>query len=331
MEYEAWFGPNAVTFQGTAAKPLLQSADMQTVGGGYDSTDPAVIRQHVAWMKYMGMDAAMIDLTNNVACIFNSEQFVKKYIPNCTSSLRFQNQTIRNNTGNLYPAWSSLGTRLKLIPLLGGADQNVLIPDIDGETAFEKEIDYFGALMIQYPQLQVLYEGKPLMAIFLGAGLDPDPSDHPLWFQIQQFLKSHPEVGLKYTFVMMSGYIDSQPGLWASQGTPAGPVEVSSEYNFWSWVDRINPSCTEPYCPYYPSYTVSASRVVNLILFPSLRQVRTAGVNPTRVRRRIAVLTMPCASELTGRTSHSALHVLRPALPTNFPDRSSVQRICASR
>src|SRR5271163_3488403 len=47
LEYEAWFGPNAVTFQGAAAKPLLQSADMQAVGGGYDSDDPAVIKQHV--------------------------------------------------------------------------------------------------------------------------------------------------------------------------------------------------------------------------------------------------------------------------------------------
>jgi hypothetical protein len=44
MEYEAWFGPNAVTFQGTAALPLLQSADMQRVGGGYDSADAAVIQ-----------------------------------------------------------------------------------------------------------------------------------------------------------------------------------------------------------------------------------------------------------------------------------------------
>ena len=34
MEYEAWFGPNAVTFQGAAAMPILQSADMIPVGGG---------------------------------------------------------------------------------------------------------------------------------------------------------------------------------------------------------------------------------------------------------------------------------------------------------
>src|ERR1039458_5187831 len=72
MEYEAWFGPNAVTFQGTAAMPLLQSADMQSLGGGYDSADPHVIRQHVAWMELMGIDAAISDLTNNVSCIFNT-------------------------------------------------------------------------------------------------------------------------------------------------------------------------------------------------------------------------------------------------------------------
>src|ERR1700689_3854911 len=124
MEYEAWFGPNAVTFQGSAAMPLLQSKDMQRVGGGYDSSDPAIIKQHVEWMEYIGIDAAISDLTNNVSCIFNTEWFVKKYAPNCSLSFRSYNQTIRDNTGNLFPAWSALGTRLKLIPLLGGIDNN---------------------------------------------------------------------------------------------------------------------------------------------------------------------------------------------------------------
>jgi hypothetical protein len=135
MEYEAWWGPNAVTFQGTAAKPHLHSSDMVRVGGGYDSADPPVIEQHVAWLEAMGIDAAIADLTNNVACIFNSEHFVKTYIPDCTPANRSGNQTIRDNTGNLYPAWSKLGTPLKLIPLLGGIDQNVLTKDIDGKTA----------------------------------------------------------------------------------------------------------------------------------------------------------------------------------------------------
>jgi hypothetical protein len=263
MEYEAWFGPNAVNFQGAAAMPLLQSADMQSVGGGYDSADPIVIRQHVAWMEYMGIDAAISDLTNNVSCIFDSEWFVQKYLPNCTPSFRSYNQTIRDNTGNLYPAWTTLGTPLKLIPLLGGIDENVLVKDLDGKTAFEKEVAYFGARMHQYPDRAVIYQGKPLMLIFLGAAQDPNRADNPLWFQIRKFLRTHPEISRQYTFKMMAGYLDSQPSLWLNQGAPDGPVEINPGYGFWSWVDRLNPSCTLALCPYYPSYNQAGRRVEN--------------------------------------------------------------------
>src|SRR5580700_3544161 len=262
--YEAWWGPNAVTFQGTSAKPFLQSKDMQKIGGGYDSADPAIIKHHVDWLEYLGLDAALSDLTNNVACIFNSEQFIKKYVPGCTPAFRLQNQTIRNNTGNLYPAWTDLNARLKLIPLLGGIDQNVLIKDIDGKTAFEKEIDYFGVRMAEYPERNVIYEGKPLMVIYLGAAQDPNRQDNPLWFQIQKYLLAHPEITAKYTFRMMAGYLDSQPDLWENQGVPTGPIEINPSYGFWSVVDRLNPSCTlPPYCPYYPTYNLIGSRVEN--------------------------------------------------------------------
>jgi hypothetical protein len=265
MEYEAWFGPNAVTFQTSVAKPLLRSSDMYSIGGGYDSADPAVIKQHAAWMEYMGMDAALIDLTNNVSCIFNSEWFVEKYLQNSNSCpvLRSDYQSIRDNTGNLYPAWSTLGTRLKLIPLLGGIDQDVLYKDQDGKTAFEKEVEYFGALTRQHPNLGVVYEGKPLMVIYLGASQDPTPADNPLWLQIRQFLKSHPEISGKYTFRMMAGYLDSQADLWTDQNTPDGPVEVNPEFGFWSWVDRLNTSCAFALCPYYPSYNRAGPRVEN--------------------------------------------------------------------
>jgi hypothetical protein len=279
MEYEAWFGPKAVTFQGTAAMPLLQSADMQPVGGGYDSADPAVINQHVGQMEYMGVDAAISEVTNNVSCIFNSEWFAKKYLPYCTPSFRAYNQNIRDNTGNLYPAWTELGTRLKLIPLLGGFDNDVLYKDLDGKTAFEKEIEFFGSLLRRYPQREVVYEEKPLMLIFLGAAQDPNPADHPLWFRLRRFLKDHPEIASKYTFKMMAGYLDAQPGLWATQGTPHGPIEINPAYGFWSWVDRLKTSCTTPSCPYYPSYneisneTENGARVENFTA-----SIATAGV-----------------------------------------------------
>ena len=275
MEYENWFGPNAATFQGTAAMPFLQSADMQAVGGGYDSADPAVIRQHVAWFEYLGIDAALIEVTNNVSCIFNSEWFIKKYLSNCTPSFRASNQIIRNKTGNTYPTFTALGTRLKLIPLLGGIDENVLYQDLDGKTALEKEIEYFGALMSEYPGRNVIYQGKPLMLIFLGAAQDPNRADNPEWFQIRKFLKKHPEISSKYTFREMAGYLDSQPYLWATQGVPTGPVEISPSYGFWSWVDRLNATCTvQPSCPYFPSYNVAGARVENFTA-----SIATAGQN----------------------------------------------------
>jgi len=265
MEYENWFGPHAVTFEGTAAKPFLQSIDMQPFGGGYDSADPAVIAQHVAWFEYMGIDAAIIDLTNNVSCIFNSPQFIKKYLPYCTGQFRISNQIIRNNTGNTYPSWTALGTRLKLIPLLGGSMQDVLYKDIDGKTSLEKEIDYFGALMSQYPDRNVIYEGKPLMLIFIGAAQDPCRNDNPLWFQIRKFLDARPDITGKYTFREMAGYLDSQPYLWTTKEPATGPVEISPSYGFWSWVDRMNTTCTlHPYCPYYPTYNKAGSRVENM-------------------------------------------------------------------
>jgi hypothetical protein len=274
LEYEAWFGPNAVTFQTSVAQPVLQSADMQAIGGGYDSADPAVIKRHVEWMENMGIDAALIEVTNNVSCIFNSQEFAQKYLQNCSDLFRSENQSIRDNTGNLYPAWSKLGTRLKLIPMLGGIDQDVLYKDSDGKTAFEKELEYFGKRIEEHPDLGVIYEGKPLILIYLGASQDPTLADNPLWLQIRQFVKSHPELAEKYTFRMMAGYLDSQSDLWTSQGTPEGPVEINPEFAFWSWVDRLNTSCTLALCPYYPSFNKIGRRVENFTA-----SIATAGQN----------------------------------------------------
>lgn len=273
--YEAWWGPNAVTFQGVSAMPFLQSKDMQKIGGGYDSADPNVIQHHVAWMEYIGLDSALTDLTNNVSCIFDSEWFIKKYVPGCTPQFRLQNQTIRDNTGNLYAAWSQLQTRLTLIPLLGGIDQNVLYKDTDGKTAFEKEIDYFGERMARYPGRNLIYEGKPLMVVYLGAAQDPNRGDNPLWYQIEKFLYGHPEITAKYTFRLMAGYLDSQPDLWENPGEPTGPIEINPSYGFWSVVDRLNPTCTvQPYCPYYPTYNQKGTRVENFTA-----SIATAGQN----------------------------------------------------
>jgi hypothetical protein len=102
------------------------------------------------------------------------------------------------------------------------------------------------------------------MLIFFGAAQDPNRSDHPMWFQVAEFLRDHPAITRQYTFKMVAGYLDSQPLLWATQGIPTGPVQLAPQYHFWSWVDRLNPTCTvTPFCPYYPSYNRTGTRVEN--------------------------------------------------------------------
>jgi hypothetical protein len=121
----------------------------------------------------------------------------------------------------------------------------------------------------------VIYEGKPLILVFLGAAQDPNIADNPLWYQIRTFLKAHPDLDEKYTFKQMAGYLDSQPALWASREQPIGPVKINPVCGFWSWVDRLNPSCTvPPFCPYYPSYNQAGSRVENFTA-----SIATAGQN----------------------------------------------------
>jgi hypothetical protein len=272
MQYEAWFGPNAVTFQNAEAMPILQSEDMRGVGGGYDSTDPRVIRQHIEWMKYMGVDAALIDVSNNVGCIFSTGEVSSRFCNPADESFRKGNQTILSNTGNLYPAWSALGTSLKLIPQLGCLSNLDLNIDGSGKSGLQQEAEYFGKLMERYPKLNVEYQGRPLMLIFMGVTpTNPLPAC-PL-SAVMKILKTS-GLDKKYTFRIDAGYLDSQPYYWANPDeTPTGPVQIAPEYGFWSWVDRYKAAYA-----LYPTYNAtipsSAKRVENFTA-----SIATAGEN----------------------------------------------------
>ena len=153
MEYEASFGPHAVNFQPDVTL-CLQSPDMQSPGGGYDSADPAVIAQHVGWLRQMGVDAVTADLTNNVSCIFDGDNPAILKVACPARQFRAQQLHIRDNTSNLYPAWSALETPLKIIPMLGGFDQYAVTPDTSDSkhrTALEKEADYSDASWPDFP------------------------------------------------------------------------------------------------------------------------------------------------------------------------------------
>ncbi len=277
MQYEAWFGPNAVTFQNAEAMPSLQSEDMRSVGGGYDSTDPHVIRQHIDWLSYMGVDAALIDVSNNVGCIFSTGEVSATFCNPADETFRKGNQTILANTGNLYPAWSGNGTSLKLIPQLGCLSQLDLNVNGSGKSGLEQEADYFGALMERHPNLNVLYQGRPLMLIFMGVTpTNPLPAC-PL-ADVMKILRTS-GLDRKYTFRIDAGYLDSQPYYWADPDeTPAGPVAIAPEYAFWSWVDRYKPGYS-----LYPTYNRTSVPSTHVSATPRIENftasIATAGQN----------------------------------------------------
>src|ERR1700722_111674 len=118
MEYEAWFGPDTGNAPQKSVTTCLQSGDMRKLGGGYDSRDPTVIATHIKWLEQMGVDAVTLDLTNDVSCMFDGDnaRIIAKVCPD--PHFRAELLGIRRNDGNLYSAWSTMGTRLKIVPLL---------------------------------------------------------------------------------------------------------------------------------------------------------------------------------------------------------------------
>jgi hypothetical protein len=261
MEYEAWFGPGTGIHPQASVTTCLQSRDMQAAGGGYNSAAPAVIAQHVTWLQQLGIDAVTLDLTNNVSCIYDGDNpaIIRQVCPN--PAFRAQQEGIRANDMRLYAVWTSLQARLKIIPLLGGFDRFALTPDPDDpqhRTALEKEADDFGVRSAEFPNLNVEYEGKPLMLIYLGTPVDPQRVQ-----AIRKMLHATKLSG-RYTFRLIAGYLDSQPTFWADpQEVPDGPIRIAPRYGFWSVVDRLN-FWGAPPAPYYPTYNLVGSRVENM-------------------------------------------------------------------
>jgi hypothetical protein len=256
MEYTPWFSPGAVNFTNAEAIPVLTSNSMKQAGlAGYDSADPGVIAQHAKWMEEMGVDALSIDLTNNATCIFADNYAALD--PSCSAAFRGYNQRIRDNFAVLYPTFAAIGTNLKLIPWLSAQGTAILTPDSDGITPFEKQILYFQKLMQQYPQLNLIYEGKPLITLFAGPG---GPGD--LLSNMASALKliSDRHLDTNFTFRMTTGFLDDQPAFWANPNmTPTQPLQINPAVPYWSIIDRLIPSLSK-----FPTYNFVNNRVENL-------------------------------------------------------------------
>ena len=251
MEYEAWFGPNAVPFEGLAAVPTLSSASMKAVGRiGYDSSDPAVIKQHVAWMRKIGVDAIILDESNAVSCAYAQDVAAL-----CSGQGgqeqhdRLQN-IIKNNVA-IYDYYRDNNVPIKIIPLLDGQDEHGIVADAGGASTLEKQLRHWKAVMDSHPNQVVYYQGKPLIQIYGGT---------PFKLAMQTAVnKTLANTGLSGAFTVRftTGYTDDQSNLYARVPGLAGVRQMST--NLWSFLDRFRVELGM-----LPTYSVSGGVVENL-------------------------------------------------------------------
>jgi hypothetical protein len=264
MEYEAWFTPKhpmgAVPHH---YEPALTTADMIAKGQpGYDSQDPLIIKQHIAWLSALGVNAIIAEQTNGGPCDLNYSS-----VSNCVAFLQRKKSplsvqpsysetitSINQSTFNLYPEFARNGSGIKIIPLLDGQDLEMYAGNgSDDRTPFDTQVEAYLQRMGQYSGLNVVYGGKPLMLVYLGAPQQPGVATSVLSLAESASLKYLDQLTIR----LMAADIDSQPSLWVPHiAGISGLHPVNPRYQTWSWSDRLNEAQG-----LLPSYTATGARV----------------------------------------------------------------------
>lgn len=132
---------------GREATPLL---------GTYRSSNPAVIRQHAAWLGGAGVDFLLIDWSNNLGNNWQNGVALG----------------IMAATYNLAHTYTSIPHHPRLALLLG-LDQGKVTPRL------QQQVDLLYDLLLRNPRLRTLYQeflGKPLLGVFTGPRFVPPPT-----------------------------------------------------------------------------------------------------------------------------------------------------------
>jgi len=251
MEYETWFNPlwNASGQVFGYYEPLLKSSN---VSQGYDSSDPLIIDQHVKWLTALGVDAVIDEQSNGGPCAYGDAQMCAQFLGNQSSVVGYTAiiNAINQGAFNLYPAFEARGAAIKIIPMVDGQDALMYQPRGDGQTPFDVQIGAYHQRVAQYPDLSVIYHGKPLLLVFVGASVNTsDPNS--VYNQAQTAIQKWQD---RFTIRLMAGFIDSQTLLWDKLGI-GNTREVDPRYQTWTWIDRYNPTFN-----LMPSYTTAGSR-----------------------------------------------------------------------
>ncbi len=159
MDWEPWFTVQNATWNTAEAIPII---------GQYASDNAEVIRQHLLWLHYIGVNAMMVDWSNNLNSqpTFNLSAGVKQIV-HATDTL-FRVATLMRKQGYHVP---------RIFFLLG---VNGLA---DNTTAENKQIQFIRRRYLSsriFGQDYCTYRGRPLVVILNGHGPAYQASQKPL-------------------------------------------------------------------------------------------------------------------------------------------------------
>lgn len=206
LAYQCWFPP--ASWDGVWGTPEL---------GHYRSEDPAVIRQHAAWISDAGVDFVWIDWSNNVThapdlegeepIVRDGQRFLA-WRPDIAS--------IESATRTLVQTYRLLPRRPRVSIFIGCPDAPEAVRDGRLQRKADQVYDWF----LADPDVAALFQlhlGKPLLAVYVGT---PSP--------FQQGLPEWDDP--RFTVRWFTGYVAEQGNLRTD--------DLVSRYGFWSWEDR---------------------------------------------------------------------------------------------
>jgi hypothetical protein len=177
--------------------------------GFYRSNDSAVIKQHAEWISNANIDFINIDWSNELHVDpFRHEGPLHK-------------QELEEYTFKLFDVYAALKQRPKISIMLG--DPHVFGRDVSVNALQDKADEVYVRFVAnpRYRPLLQTYIGKPLLIVYLGVHVSPEP---PAWRDD------------RFTVRYMTAYI-WQHGLAFHRG-------LVSTSGYWSWEERGTPTFT---------------------------------------------------------------------------------------
>jgi hypothetical protein len=184
--------------------------------GPYNSSDPAIIRQHAEWLTDAGVDFIWVDWSNNTD-YDPSLEGQPDIIRDGKVYLRHRQdiKAIEDATTAVFDEFAILEERPRISIFLGAQPAETAT---DGR--LQRKADQVYDAYISNPKYRGLHQeylGKPLLVVYVGTP-SPWQSGTPKW--------DDP----RFTVRWMTGFVTEQSNL----RTP----DLVSKHGYWSWEDR---------------------------------------------------------------------------------------------